>query len=56
MCVFGIKLIAFEINSYLTAEPVIVANAQILILSSGVCPTKAFPVFKKTRENLYVCC
>ena len=37
-----------KINNYITAEPitlVIVANANVLILSSGVYPTKAFPLF-----------
>ena len=45
MCVFGIKLIALEINNYSTAEPitlVIVANDSVFILPSGVRPTKAF--------------
>ena len=48
MCAFGIKIIALKINNYTTAEPitlVIVAKASVLILSSGVCLAKAFPLF-----------
>ena len=46
--ILGIKLIALKINSYIKAEPitlVIVAYSNVLIFSSGVCPTKAFPLF-----------
>ena len=48
ICAFGLKLIALEIHNLSTAEKitlVIVANDSVLILSSGLYPTKAFPLF-----------